>query len=518
MKRVLSVVFFAVLIALNPLGATAQQVPFLPELVSRFEQFNRLYAEKRQAGADLSAIEALRKRGEQAFLQPDVPALLEIWGEGIALMEGKKWDDRQKFISSLTFNTNRVVVVTNQDLQFSLEQMFRVDGDKVFGSTPAVTFEIVPASPADPSIPAELLKPQVIGERVPLGETITNANRRMRLPDGVYWAVARIESGGRVVAEIKKPVYAISDFNERIADDQTMIAAIKNSTVLRVKAFAGLVTTPEYQLQRLAELNQSTGEVRIDVPAEFDRIEAELAALGNGQNPFTDERGEVERAYRAPDGRLVPYRVYVPKSYDGKTPFPLVVLLHGVLGDERTYFSGLYDPAVIKGEAERRGYLLAAPKGGGRLGGYFDQGLADVFEVIKDVDRNYEIEESRIYLTGNSLGGLGTWTAAAQNPEMFAAIAPVSGGSPAQPQQVAAVLEKVKALPALVVHGARDGVVPPALSRAAVASAQKAGMKATYLEAPEADNISVVAVTFPAVMDFFDKNAKQAPPKQEHSQ
>src|SRR6185369_14547665 len=136
------------------------------------------------------------------------------------------------------------------------------------------------------------------------------------------------------------------------------VAEIKSASDAKVKAVAGLVTTPEFQIQRLQPLNRNRSEVPINPVVEFDLIEARLAALARGENPFAAERGEIERAYQASDGKLIPYRLYVPESYDGRTARPLAVLLHGSLGDERYFFSDLFDPQTVKSEAERRGYLL----------------------------------------------------------------------------------------------------------------------------------------------------------------
>ncbi|MFY9611421.1 MAG: prolyl oligopeptidase family serine peptidase, partial [Blastocatellia bacterium] len=231
-------------------------------------------------------------------------------------------------------------------------------------------------------------------------------------------------------------------------------------------------------------------------------------AIAKGQNPFSNERGEVERAYQASDGKLVPYRVYIPKSYDGASTKPLVVMLHGALGDEGYYFSGLFDPAVIKGEAERRGWILAGVNGRGRFSGYVGLAADDSFEVVKCVTRDYRVDPSRVYLTGHSMGGFGTWLIASTKPELFAAIAPVSGGAPTKGEALEALLAKTKSVPAMVVHGALDGIAPPQLSRDMVAAARKAGLKVNHLEVPDADHLSILAATFPAILDFFEKNAK----------
>ena len=506
MKKLLfSILILATFISLNANEAAGQQVPFLSELNARNEEMNRLAAEKRRAGANLAALDALRQRNEDAFKRGNIPAVLETLGEGLALLHGKAWDERQKFVASLTLEPDRLVVEPNQDMQVSLARMFPAAGDKTMSAPPTLTLEIVPAS-AEAGDDSRSMKPVVIAKRLAIAETVTNAGRRLTLADGAYWVVATIETGNQKIAEIKKPVYAISDFSGSLAQLASMVASIKSSNDSKVKAVAHLVTTPEYQLQRLATLGRSRGEYNINPFTELDRIEAVLEALAKGENLLANERGEIERAYKAADGQLVPYRAYVPISYDGSAARPLAVLLHGALGNERSYFSGLYDPTIIKGEAERRGYIFAAPNGRGE---YVKAGLEDVFEVIKAVTRDYRVDTSRIYLTGHSMGGFGTWWIASNKPEMFAAIAPVSGAGPAQADQLAAMVAKLKGVPALVIHGARDQIVPPDRARSLIAAAQKAGVLVNYVEVPEADHLTIVAGTFPAVMDFFEKNSKQ---------
>jgi pimeloyl-ACP methyl ester carboxylesterase len=502
--------------------ATAQQVPFLSELFSRYEEFNRLYAEKRRSGANVSASDLLRKRAEQAFKRGDIPGILEVIGEAQALAAGKKWDERQKFLSSLTVETDRLVIEPNRELHVSLTRMFPASIENAFPSPPTVTFAIISgevvANPGDaPSVlalwrsrPAALSsgvrEPLVIAERLAIAETSTNAARKVLVPDGAYQMVALIEAGGRPLAEITRPIFAISDFSDVITQMSRTIAGMKNSSDARVKAVAPLAVTLEFQLQRLAQLNKARGDVEINPSQEIDRLETQLSTLAKGQNPFAPERGEVERAYQAADGKLFPYRLYVPRGYDGASSTPLVVMLHGALGDERYYFSGLFDPAVTKAEAERRGCILVGVNGRGRFG----VSEEDVFDVINALTRDYKIDASRIYLTGHSMGGFGAWLVASSKPGLFAAIAPVSGGPPAQGDVLTALLAKLKGTPAMIVHGAQDGIAPVQLSRTMKDAAEKAGLKVSYLEVPDGDHMSVVASTFPAVMEFFEKIVKPA--------
>jgi predicted esterase len=392
--------------------------------------------------------------------------------------------------------------------------MFPTNPDQAFTQPPTVTIEVKPEepAPAESGIPVETTvaqrptPPIVIGERMAISQESTIATRRLRLTDGVYWIVARIESAGQSIVELSKPIYAINDFADRVSRLSSLVSVIKNSVDPKVKAVAPQVSTPFFQLQRLAGLNQTRGLYEINALAEFERIESTLSSLAQGVNPFANERGEVERAYQA-DGILVPYRLYIPQSYDGTSARPLVILLHGTFGDERTYFSGLYDPAIIKGESERRGSILLAINRTARPGAA--SGQDDAFEAINSVARDYKIDPSRIYLTGHSTGALGSLLIASAKPDLFAAMVLVSTGLSSQTEAIGESMSKVKAIPTLVIHGAKDGIAGVENSRKLSSAAQKAGLKVELLEVPETDHFSVVGATFPAVMQFFERNARK---------
>ena len=92
--------------------------------------------------------------------------------------------------------------------------------------------------------------------------------------------------------------------------------------------------------------------------------------------------------------------------------------------------------------------------------------------------KDLPIDAKRVYVTGLSMGGYGTWDLLARKPELFAAGVPVCGGADE------ATAEAVKGVPVWAFHGAKDGVVKPARSKNMVAALEKAGAKPKFTEYP----------------------------------
>ena len=181
------------------------------------------------------------------------------------------------------------------------------------------------------------------------------------------------------------------------------------------------------------------------------------------------------------DQTLQPYRLFIPLSYDGSKPFPLIIALHGMGGDENSYFDE-YGPGAFKVEAEKRGYIVLCPKGRLPASMYLGSAEKDVLDVIAEGQRAYRIDVNRIYLTGHSMGGFGTWSVAMNHPQVFAALAPVAGGG--DPMG----MSKIAHIPQLVVHGDNDQIVSVERSRLMVEAAKKLNVELKYLEIPGGDH------------------------------
>ncbi len=107
--------------------------------------------------------------------------------------------------------------------------------------------------------------------------------------------------------------------------------------------------------------------------------------------------------------------------------------------------------------------------------------LNDLLDKIIAEDR---VDADRVYLTGLSMGGYGTWDWAIQSPDRFAAIAPICGGG--NPDKVRAI----RSMPVWVFHGAKDPTVPIAESEKMVKALKKAGSNVKFTVYPEAGHDS----------------------------
>ena len=147
------------------------------------------------------------------------------------------------------------------------------------------------------------------------------------------------------------------------------------------------------------------------------------------------------------------YLLSFPDDYDADATrrWPLVIFLHGA-GERGSDLSkvAVHGPPKRVAEGTDFPFILASPQ---CPENEWWTGQP-VLELIDSLEEKHRVDSSRIYLTGLSMGGYGTWHFACEAPDRFAAIAPVCGGG------VPYKMRWIKTLPVWAFHGEADHVVP----------------------------------------------------------
>jgi len=131
----------------------------------------------------------------------------------------------------------------------------------------------------------------------------------------------------------------------------------------------------------------------------------------------------------APDGRI--YKLYVPSSYSGTAPAPLVVMLHGCTQDPNQFAAG----TEMNDVAETAGFLVAYPQQPGSAAPnacwrWYDAAqqrrsgseVTSIVGVVRQLQSRYAVDPARVYAAGLSAGGAMTAILAATYPDVFAAV------------------------------------------------------------------------------------------------
>src|SRR5262249_17824040 len=151
-------------------------------------------------------------------------------------------------------------------------------------------------------------------------------------------------------------------------------------------------------------------------------------------------------------GAEAKYVLFVPHDYKGDKAYPLILFLHGS-GESGT--DGKKQVAVGLGPALKKHekafpFLVVFPQSQKYSWQADSQDSQRAIAILDEVMKSYKVDPQRVYLTGLSMGGSGTWSLAAKYPGRWAAIVPVCGGG--DPKQA----EKIKHLPCWCFHGSAD--------------------------------------------------------------
>ena len=226
-------------------------------------------------------------------------------------------------------------------------------------------------------------------------------------------------------------------------------------------------------------------------------------------------------------GEEMPFRVCVPKNWDGKKKLPLVMFLHGGWNTESSYLDE--NDKLMVHLADEHGYLLVSPLGahssyGNRLllpAGFGkdketqevlekrnspdlmrEQELSekDVINVLEIVLKNYPVDRKRLFLFGHSMGSGGTWYIGGKYASYWRALAPMSGPFVTREGYPWA---RLKQMPIFMSEGLRAGASLQA-SRNLRDFAKEYGLNLQYKEV-DGDHGQMVPMILPDVFRFFSK-------------
>lgn len=174
------------------------------------------------------------------------------------------------------------------------------------------------------------------------------------------------------------------------------------------------------------------------------------------------------------------YLLYLPEGYDQdkEKKWPLMMFLHGA-GERGSDINKVKIHGPPKMVEKKDGkiefpFILVSPQC--PTDSWWEPFSLNV--LLDEIQANYRVDADRVYLTGLSMGGFGTWDLAMRYPDRFAAIAPICGGGNT------VTTFRIKNIPAWVFHGDADPIVPVEMSDKMVEALKKMGADVKYTRYP----------------------------------
>jgi len=393
------------------------------------------------------------------------------------------------------------------------------------------------------------------------------------VPDGDYQYSAEVRDGDALLKSFYIPVKLVAGLDEKQAEFEQRLAKIDGhdgakaavrypfdlARVINIgkRVYGSNNNNPEFGLT-------SAGDPTLyDFSAGLKKSADLLAALEAGQDPLWRAGGDSVQYYHMPEAdEILPYHVFVPSSWDGKSPLPLVFILHGNSRDQDFYFDR--DGHIIPKTAEKHGYMLVAPLGYSPNGGYnyvpygrpatgprgvagaaatpqnFGAPIAgastggrggrggttgfggvngsvtpqlvrsewseeDAMHVFDLIKQEYPIDPKRTFLFGYSAGGQGSHYLGPKYANYWAAIA--IGGSNATPGNNYP-FDRLKNTPMMIFYGGADPA-NNAPSHAMAQALQQNGIDVILKEYPGADHDGAPSAATADIFDFFDAHPRK---------
>lgn len=494
----------------------------LPNLNSMRVRYNTVKSTAKPEGELKAQIDQIDKELVDATRLGRTGEIRRLFAKGLTLLAGRPWTDVDEFQSSLVLRTSAVAVDSSPPQTVRLEQIF---APAVALSQPLTAVASIRPQVAQTAQGAQAAGATTATPAIEVGRFDQVARDLRESPLAMELNLSKVADGPHVLeVAVKEGERSLGTVSLRLAIQKGLDARLRQLEADATVAPADVRADLRYPADYIRKINRGAVELgQFNVATEIAAAESLAVAAKGGKHPFTGRTGGFERHYMLDAANeVMPYRVYVPTTYNGSRAYPLIVALHGLGANEDSFMDSY--AKVVPALAEQRGYIVVAPLGF-RVDGFYGFSLPgdanpadrrrvelseqDVMEVLKRARAEYKIDESRIYLMGHSMGAIGTWAIAAKYSTIWAALAPFSGlGNPA-------TIEQMRQIPQFVVHGDADPTVNVSGSRRMVEAMQKLGVDHTYIEVLGGNHTDVVVPNLPKAFDFFDSKRKATPTTQQ---
>jgi predicted peptidase len=204
----------------------------------------------------------------------------------------------------------------------------------------------------------------------------------------------------------------------------------------------------------------------------------------------------LSKIYQNSRRETMPYRLFIPQGYNERKKYPIVLWLHGGAGRGKDNLKQISGGNTIgshvwtlpTSQAKHPCFVVAPQCPDDGLWATVDTAqptgqMRLVLELLEDLRGTFSLDPLRLYVTGQSMGGFGTWSVISQHPGMFAAAIPVCGGG----DELAA--PKLTTMSIWAFHGERDETVSVERSRRMIAAIRQSGGMPNYTEYKGAGHI-----------------------------
>jgi poly(3-hydroxybutyrate) depolymerase len=425
-----------------------------------------------------------------------------IWN-ALALLLNRPWTENEQFLSALALRSSSPIMTGTGD-KISFQTLFTAPVPKQINYSIDLV-ESLPTTSATP-IRGGIIKKLTTGNLTNNGFPPVEVDLS-DVSDGTYLIIAHVSIDQDSPRDLAFPIYLIRDLDQRYDLVKAQLATIKDHAPAKAVI--------EYPFALAKAIQAGTREIiSYDFTGSIKHAFQVLIDLKSNSDPVWQAKGLQSRAYRFPEtGELVPYQLYVPAKWTPGQKWPLVVALHGANLDENNMLGRA--GGKMRALADQYGFIVVAPLGYRLNSSYgsqrgvvasmaksddprFRRSEQDVLEVLHLVETEFRTDTARRYLTGNSMGGAGTWWLGLRHPELWAAIAPAAYGSVIS-DDVAAL----KTIPIMMVVGDKDELGFLDRVREAAEVLRAGGAKFQYVEVPGGTHASGFDIAMPDIFQFF---------------